>query len=285
MAPATPKYFQLRGIVGADDAGEGGSVPVDEEAKRPQPLLRLSLHDLSHLGTQAFLKTPDVGSSLSTAVAFVLDLLYPKRHESARNVPATRSITLIVRPMSGVAYTSGLELDYDHKEINFSAEYICGISDARLREEVLGVITHEVVHCFQHNARRTAPGGLIEGIADWVRLHADLAPPHWKRQAKGQWDAGYQHTAYFLDWLESTRGQGTVPSINDALRDVEYDEDKFWKQLFGTDVKELWKEYKKSLKKGKDDPDKGGSDADSGGDSSGDDGDDDGDDDGSAELK
>ncbi len=38
---------------------------------------------------------------------------------------------------------------------------------------------------------------------DFVRLHASLAPPHWKRDnIPDKWDAGYQNTAYFLDWLD-----------------------------------------------------------------------------------
>lgn len=36
---------------------------------------------------------------------------------------------------------------------------------SRVRDEFRGVLTHEVVHCFQYNARGTAPGGLIEGVA------------------------------------------------------------------------------------------------------------------------
>lgn len=44
-------------------------------------------------------------------------------------------------------------------------------------------MVHEMVHCWQRNAHGTAPGGLIEGIADWVRLKAGLVPPHWKREA------------------------------------------------------------------------------------------------------
>ena len=46
---------------------------------------------------------------------------------------------------------------------------------------------------------RTCPGGLIEGIADWVRLRAGLGAKHWKQEADGKWDAGYQHTGYFLE--------------------------------------------------------------------------------------
>lgn len=78
------------------------------------------------------------------------------------------------------------ELDNDHKEIHFSLGYINGISPtSRLTHEITGVLTHELVHCYQWDAKGSCPGGLIEGIADWVRLNCDLSPPHWKRETNG----------------------------------------------------------------------------------------------------
>ena len=97
----------------------------------------------------------------------------------------------------------------------------------------------------------TAPGGLIEGIADFVRLREALGPPHWfggkgRRDRGDKWDAGYQKTAFFLDWLEEKNGLGTVGRINDSLRTGRYDEEAgFWQSLFGDGktIKVLWDEY------------------------------------------
>lgn len=119
--------------------------------------------------------------------------------------------------------------------------------------EIHGVLVHELVHCFQHNGRGTCPGGLIEGIADWVRLRANLGAPHWKRDAvPDKWDQGYEKTAYFLDWLEDREGEGTVRRINEALREDKYIEATFWKSLFGrgNGIEALWKEYLRHLRKG-----------------------------------
>jgi len=63
--------------------------------------------------------------------------------------------------MPGVAHTTG---DYHNKEIYFSLDYIKQ-SAKRAREEILGVLVHEVVHCYQYDAKGTCPGGLIEGVA------------------------------------------------------------------------------------------------------------------------
>jgi hypothetical protein len=49
--------------------------------------------------------------------------------------------------MDGVAYTTGSDLDSDHKEIHFSLDYIHkAISQERKTQEIMGVLTHEMVH-------------------------------------------------------------------------------------------------------------------------------------------
>jgi hypothetical protein len=109
-------------------------------------------------------------------------------------------------------------------------------------------IVIQVVHCFQHDGQGTAPTGLIEGVADFVRLRAGLAPPHWKRgKSDGPWDAGYETTAFFLDWLERTEGEGTVRKINLALSERKYDEETFWVQIIGERVEDLWARYRESF--------------------------------------
>lgn len=160
-------------------------------------------------------------------------------------------MTLVLRQADGVAYTTGTDLDHDHKEIHFNLNYILGIKSPQ-RHEILGVICHELVHCFQYNAHGTCPGGLIEGVADYVRLRAGLGAKHWKQEASGSWDAGYQHTGYFLDYLERRFGDGTVRAINGALRTGKYHEKRLFRECCdGHDVDDLWKDYKEELEKAK----------------------------------
>lgn len=216
----------------------------------PLPKLRLEIRDLNHDGTEAFLTSVIASKALQRAVQSVLSLLYLSPSETTTTVPPTRSVTLILRSMEGVAYTAGSELDSDHKEIHFSLDYIHNnISPPRLIDEIMGVLTHEMVHCYQYNAFGTCPGGLIEGIADWVRLNAKLSPPHWKKEASGSWDAGYQHTGYFLEYLEQRFGPGTIRRINEKLRIERYDEKKFWTEICGRPVKQLWGDYGKAVDK------------------------------------
>ncbi|KAI8629503.1 BSP-domain-containing protein [Xylariaceae sp. FL1651] len=216
----------------------------------PQPRLRLHLNDVTDAGSAIFLSAVSPSTLLPSAVSRVQKALYVSPAAPGLHMPPTRSVTLIVRPMDGVAYTTGTDLDPEqHKEIHLSSRYVAAIPAARRRREVEGVVVHELVHCYQHNGRGHAPGGLVEGVADWVRLGAGLAPPHWRRgeETSGKWDAGYQHTAYFLQYLEGRFGEGTVRRLNEALRTSKYEEKPFWTGILGRPVEQLWEDYKKEM--------------------------------------
>ena len=59
--------------------------------------------------------------------------------------------------------------------------------------------------------------------------------------------AGYERTAYFLEWLEKAHGADVVRRINDGLRDCKYDSDRFWRSCCGHTIEKLWKQYKTAL--------------------------------------
>ena len=220
--------------------------PRHEDGTRfSNPKLRLQINDLDHCGASIFLENTKPTTVLADAIAVVLQILY----KGNLDAPPVRSVTLVLRPVGGVAGTAGLELDNEHKEIYFSLNYIAGLkseSASRQREEIFGVIVHEMVHVWQWNGHGTAPGGLIEGIADFVRLKAGLAPPQWKREPGDKWDAGYSTTGYFLEWIDKCFGDGKVREINQKLK-VKYKEDEFWPNIFGKQVDELWQEYKREV--------------------------------------
>jgi hypothetical protein len=236
-AQATPTVYHQ---IPVDASYEQAKREVDNVKPARIPKLRLEIRDLSSAGAKAFLSINGCDSILEKAVIGVLNLLYT----SQSTLPTTRSVTLVLRDIDGVAYTTGLDLDDDHKEIHFSTKHIERVSGEHREKEIIGVIRHEMVHCWQWNAKGTCPGGLIEGIADFVRLRGDLGPPHWKHSWRDcEWDAGYERTAYFLDYLERRFGYGTVIRINERLRDREYDECSFWIHCCGLEISTLWSDY------------------------------------------
>ncbi|KAL5049663.1 hypothetical protein BDW71DRAFT_175202 [Aspergillus fruticulosus] len=286
-------------IISPRDASKEPPLAADSTAHSPNlpaPKFQLQIHDLRHPASQFFLTSiPDLASTLEAALSAIVQNLYrpptsgrattEAAAASARkqkhlptfrpSVPPTRSVTVLLRDIGGVAYTTGKDLDNDHKEIHISLAYIqhCR-TKANPLAELAGVLTHELVHCYQYAAPRAtvdgkpddstprAPGGLIEGIADFVRLKAGLSPPHWSRPTSAKerpekWDSGYQHTAYFLAWLEDVRvGRGAIGLLNDRLCRVGYvgegksgvdvegkEQESFWKALYGAEIDELWDGY------------------------------------------
>ncbi|KAI2781875.1 BSP-domain-containing protein [Daldinia loculata] len=233
---------------------KGGETPDDKNQDTSSsaielPRLRLHVQDIAHPGSSIFLSSVNAATVLRSSIESIHKQLYS---QSPSSPPPTRSVTLILRDMDGVAYTTGSDLDSDHKEIHFSLRYISSIApSSRQSDEIHGVLLHELVHCYQWNGRGRAPGGLIEGMADWVRLQSDLAPPHWSReQIPAKWDVGYQGTAYFLEYLEDRFGKGTIRRMNEKLRKERYEEKAFWTELVGGPVEQLFEDYKKTLLKG-----------------------------------
>ncbi|KKA28736.1 hypothetical protein TD95_005181 [Thielaviopsis punctulata] len=221
------------------------SPPSSASPSFPTPKLRIEIDDLNDSGTAVFLSHISLPADFNTAVATVLRHLYLSPTCRAYHTPSIGAVTLHLRAFDGVAYTTGPAA---HKEIHLSTSYITARAPhVDIAHEIRGVLTHELVHVFQHNGKGKCPGGFIEGVADWVRLKAGLQPPHWTKHGDCDWDAGYERTGYFLEFLEGKFGPEIVRKMNERLT-AEWDgEELFFMALCGKTVGELWDEYKQSL--------------------------------------
>lgn len=168
---------------------------------------------------------------MDAATQFIWQTFAQQSSADRKNV---QTVTLFVESMSGVAYAS-------NDQIHLSAEYVANYQ-GDVKNEITGVLYHEMTHVWQWNGKGGAPSGLIEGIADYVRLTAGFAPSHWVKPGSGdKWDHGYDVTAYFLQYCD-TVASGFVAQMNWKLRDG-WDL-VFFNDLTGKSVDELWKDYK-----------------------------------------
>ncbi len=96
---------------------------------------------------------------------------------------------------------------------------------------------------------RRAPGGLVEGIADYIRF--------WKYEPgkagkltpeRARYDGSYRVTAAFLAFVTEQYDPKLVNKLNAALRGGTYDV-AMWKELTGKAVEELNQEWRQSLAK------------------------------------
>ncbi|KAL1342859.1 hypothetical protein HN51_029339 [Arachis hypogaea] len=170
--------------------------------------------------------------TLNKATQFIWSVFQQNNNPSERKT--VQKVSLFVDDMDGVAYTS-------NNEIHLSARYV-GSYSGDVKTEVSGVLYHEMTHVWQWNGNGQAPGGLIEGIADFVRLKANLGPSHWVKPGQGnKWDQGYDVTARFLDYCNGLKN-GFVADLNKLLKNGY--SDQFFVQLLGKTVDQLWKDYK-----------------------------------------
>ncbi|WCJ17815.1 Plant basic secretory protein (BSP) family protein [Euphorbia peplus] len=146
-----------------------------------------------------------------------------------------QQVNLFIDDMDGVAYAT-------NNEIHFSANYIGNYSSGDLKTEFTGVIYHEMTHIWQWNGNGQTPGGLIEGIADYIRLKANYVPSHWVKAGEGEkWDQGYDVTARFLEYCDEIRN-GFVAEMNQKMMSG-YSE-QFFVDLLNKSVDEVWSDYK-----------------------------------------
>ncbi|GAA5843694.1 hypothetical protein JCM5353_001295 [Sporobolomyces roseus] len=237
--------------------------PPPAKDKHSLPSFHLKALRLEERGCELFFANVHPKQTLQDAARKVLRTLYPEDFDHASPPPRIRSVTLFLDGMEGVAYTCSSAIDEQHKEIHISTGYLEGVYDnsgkdeQRLKHEIEGVLTHEMVHVFQLDGSGSAPGGLIEGIADWVRHENHLDPPHWREgpSEDENWDAGYQTTGFFLAWLSKrSHRPHLVPRLNSALLKNSWSEDLLTELVGSTDsIEKLWETYKRSLDRSKED--------------------------------
>lgn len=184
----------------------------------------------------------DPEGTLAEIACQVCTILYRDPSEVTKE-PDT--IRLRIYDFEGVANAGG-------GNINFSSRHIANYDepdDARF--EYLGVLIHEVTHLYQFD---DGGGGLVEGMADFVRIRAGHHRMN-RRSPGGAWTDAYTTSGFFFSWLAGPGGlqtDGRMPSdpdigwaINKQMKDS-WSEQVFVDRL-GADVDTLWEQYQDAL--------------------------------------
>ncbi|KAL3699263.1 hypothetical protein R1sor_017285 [Riccia sorocarpa] len=154
-------------------------------------------------------------------------------------------ISWYLEDFDGAAYSS-------NNEIHVSAGWLNGLAQpgdsSTLKFELQGVMYHEMTHNWQNNLGDYGGDqyfrGIIEGIATWMELAAGFGID--PKVKGGNWYDGYTNTAYFLDWIQSTKIDSFVNRLNQRMGLLQWNND-FFLQITGTDVDTLWSEYQASF--------------------------------------
>lgn len=177
--------------------------------------------------------------ALVTANEFVLKTLNQKPGEGK----SYSLVVLVVESFeqAGIgSYPDAVASTID-SNIRLNADYLQGYY-GDVKSEFTGILYHESTHVWQWTGQGSTPIGLINGIADYVRLTAGWPASDWGMRGSGyRWDEGYEVTAYFLEYCEGMM-EGFVSKLNAMMKDY-YSED-FFIVLLGKSVDELWSEYK-----------------------------------------
>ena len=155
---------------------------------------------------------------------------------------APKQFQVAIKPMRGVAATSGTRVDV-------SAEWIQSQLKRPEWNEAVGSVIHELVHIVQRYKSRGNPGWLVEGVADYLRWFHFEPPNHrpkLRNPARAKYSDSYQTTAGFLEYAAKNHDHELVVKLNAAMRQGRYSPE-VWKDCTGLTVQELWGKYVNSL--------------------------------------
>ncbi|KAL2254599.1 uncharacterized protein LOC105169882 [Sesamum indicum] len=172
--------------------------------------------------------------TMGTINNFIWKLFQQPSDSQRKNVPILNVYISDFNDAFG--YTNG-------DNINISAIGLASFPPGRAKFEFTSLMYHEMTHIFQWSGKGTAPGGLTEGIADYVMIKSTYYDPegYTKPGEGGRWDEGYGVTARFLEYCDSLRS-GFTPELNNKMREVYKDE--YFQELLGKPLPQVWSEYK-----------------------------------------
>jgi predicted alpha-1,2-mannosidase len=189
-------------------------------------------------------EAPELKDWAENHLAPVLAEWYPKIVAllPSEGFTAPTHFRVTLKPMDGVAYTSGTEVVANSSWLG-----------TELNGEAVGALVHEMVHVVQQ-FNGDNPSWLVEGTADYVRWFKYEPQSHgadivWMRRLRHftpRYDASYRISANFLNWVTEKYDKEIVTQLNAAMRADIYD-DNLWKKYTGKTPQQLGEEWKQDI--------------------------------------
>lgn len=174
--------------------------------------------------------------AMPKAAAFIWKVFKQPSEADRRHYPSG-TVNLYVQDLH-----DGALGETGENNVYMSASGIEGYAAGAAKVIFTSILYHEMTHIFQWAGEGTAPGGLTEGMADYVVLKSKYYFDGYSTPGQGEkWDEGYGTTSRFLEYCDGLR-PGFTAELNRRMRKVYKEE--YWKDLLGKSVDEVWKEYK-----------------------------------------
>jgi hypothetical protein len=227
------------GASGAMDAGGAAGEPNAPVMNDPTWIQERCTPKLTFQNTD----TTSKGQVFSDAVPDPQTLVWSAAHDTCRtlyrfpdDVKPIEELTLTVQDYAGVAGVTG-------SNMYISTSYLQSQLDqgVDIREEVAGILHFTTSLVYQN----PGPQWLSVGIADYVRLDADLLGPQPRKG--GTYYQSSRATAFFLQYLV-TRNADIVYQLNRRLAPEQGAwTDQAFVTFMGSDVDTLWSDYQATL--------------------------------------
>ncbi len=213
------------------------------------PTINYLNEDKNSLGSKLFfMLVPNPDSLFKSRILEVCKFLYRNPSE-VRN---KKTFDFRLRNDNGVAATGGNSETIDmFMSTTYLASFFknCGNNEKVMLDEIIGIITHELVHAYQNSPSgypvNTEVFSCIEGMADAIRIRSGYMP--FSRKQGGHWNDGYRTTGYFVDWLVSKDPDFIYKYNLSAGQLKSWSWDQLTQQAFGKPVINLWGEYQRYL--------------------------------------
>ncbi|OAB46002.1 discoidin domain-containing protein [Paenibacillus glacialis] len=195
---------------------------------------------------------PNYEQEVIAIVRDIVSMLYDDPGQFYLNHKKINIATHTTNPNNAPAWAthSGREVHIGMDSNYIRRAYDAGKLDPStpVKEELIGMLYHELTHGYQISG----PGYIVEGLADGVRTEFGYHDRYqWRAEPNGTWMGGYSTTGNFLRWINDNKHEGFLRDINASTRPSNgvWTKDAF-KTLTGEEVESLWDQYQQSYSTG-----------------------------------